>query len=50
MKWILWKVTAEDFVEVARFVDENLAHSCGALAGMLGERYEVTKEGETPIW
>ena len=50
MKYIMWKVTAENFEEVAYFADIELAKSCCALASLLGDRYEVTKIGETPVW
>lgn len=50
MNYKVWKVTAEDFVEVAQFVDKEDANMFRALAGMLGDRYEVTKMNETPVW
>lgn len=50
MKYSVWHVTAEDFVEIAQFADLEMAQSFRALASMLGDRYEVTKIGETPIW
>jgi len=50
MKYSVWHITAEDFVEVAQFADKGMARSFCALASMLGDRYEVTKIGETPIW
>lgn len=50
MKYSVWHVTDKDFVEVARFADEEMANSFRALASLLGDRYEVTKVGETPIW
>ena len=50
MKYSVWYVTKEDFVEVAQFVEEETANSFRALASMLGDRYEVTKIGETPVW
>ncbi len=50
MKYSVWHVTDEDFVEVAQFVNEEMAQSFRALASLLGDRYEITKVGETPIW
>lgn len=50
MKYSVWHVTDEDFVEVAQFVDKEMAQSFRALASLLGDRYEITKVGETPIW
>ena len=50
MKYSVWHVTNEDFVEIAQFADREMAQSFCALAAMLGDRYEVTKIGETPIW
>ena len=50
MKYSVWHVTNKDFVEVAQFADEEMANSFRALASLLGDRYEVTKIGETPIW
>ena len=47
MKYIVWEVTAENFEEVARFANESLANT---FAEMLGNKYQVTKIGETPIW
>lgn len=50
MKYSVWHVTEDNFVEIARFADEGMAQSFRALASLLGDRYEVTKIGETPIW
>lgn len=50
MKYSVWHVTDEDFVEVAQFAEKEMANSFRALASMLGDRYEVTKIGETPVW
>ena len=50
MKYSVWHITAEDFVEVAQFAEEDMAYSFRALASVLGDHYEVTKIGESPIW
>lgn len=53
MKYIVWKITPRTFEENARFVNEEDAKSFAEFANAtvrLGTRYEVTKEGETPVW
>lgn len=50
MNYSVWHVTDEDFVEIAQFATLEMAQSFRALASLLGERYEVTKIGDTPIW
>lgn len=51
MNYKVWKVTDENFVEIAQFAEEGDAYSFSALMRMLGDdRYEVTKMNETPVW
>ena len=50
MNFKVWKITDEDFVEVAQFVEEGDACMFAALAGMLETQYVVTKANETPVW
>lgn len=53
MKYIVWKITARNFEEVAKFVSKEDAESYADFANAvarLGKRYEVTTEGKTPIW
>lgn len=47
MNWIVWHMTDEDFVEVARFADESDA--C-AFAVLKGDNYVPTAVNETPVW
>ena len=50
MNYKVWKITDEDFVEIAQFVKKEDAYSFRALMGALGDRYEVTKMNEMPVW
>ena len=47
MNYKVWKITAENFEEVAQFTDWHLANR---FARMMGEGYEVTTADETPVW
>ena len=47
MNYKVWKITAEDFVEVAQFADWDLANR---FARMMGEDFEATTAEETPVW
>ena len=53
MKYIVWKITPRTFEENAKFVNKEDAESFAEFANATvrpGTRYEVTKEGETPVW
>ena len=50
MNWILWYVTDEDFVEVARFAYQWMADLMKMRMPPTVGHYAVTPEGQTPIW
>ncbi len=41
MRYSVWHITAENYVEIAQFADLEMAQSFLALASMLGDQYEV---------
>lgn len=50
MKYIVWKVTAQNFEEIAQFVSFEMAKAFRDLWSLGEDGYEITKAGETPVW
>ena len=53
MKYIVWKITAENFEKVAELRNAEVARIFTDLSNGWNEegvRYEYTKINETPVW
>ena len=50
MNWILWYVTNDDFVEVAKFAFKWMADMTAMRMPPTVGHYAVTPEDQTPIW